>query len=88
MKTDRRFLNSIESRLMRGDQATNTGLPNSPTTGTQGFIPKITADGETVKLHKWYFRHCKTASNHPYHGRKWMCQRKHLVTRHLPKTRL
>lgn len=48
VKTDRRFLNSIESRLMRGDQVTNTGLPNSPTTGTQGFIPKITADGETV----------------------------------------
>lgn len=48
VKTDRRFLNSIESRLMRGDQVTNTGLPNSPTTGTQGFIPKITADGESV----------------------------------------
>lgn len=48
VKSDRRFLNSIESKLMRGDQVTNTGLLNTPPTGSQGFIPKISADGETV----------------------------------------
>lgn len=48
VKTDRRFLNSIESKLMRGDAVTNTGLLNSPTTGCVGFIPTITANGETV----------------------------------------
>jgi hypothetical protein len=48
VKTDRRYLNSIESKLMRGDQVTNTGMLNSPGTGCQGFIPKVIADGETV----------------------------------------
>lgn len=48
LKTERRFLNSQESKLMRGDQVTNTGLLNSPLTGCQGFIPKIATDGETV----------------------------------------
>jgi hypothetical protein len=48
VKSERRFLNSQESKLMRGDQVTNTGLLNSPLTGCQGFIPKIAADGETV----------------------------------------
>lgn len=48
VKTDARYLNSLESRLMRGDNVTNTGLISSTSVGTQGFIPKITADGETV----------------------------------------
>jgi len=48
VKTDARYLNSLESRLMRGDNITNTGLISSTSVGTQGFIPKITADGETV----------------------------------------
>lgn len=48
VKTDRRFLNSIESKLMRGDAVTNTGLLNNPTTGCQGFIPTILANGEIV----------------------------------------
>lgn len=48
VKTDRRFLNSCESKLMRGDAVTNTGLLNNPTTGCQGFIPTIVANGETV----------------------------------------
>ncbi|HRP30455.1 MAG TPA: hypothetical protein PKV73_01120 [Agriterribacter sp.] len=48
VKTDRRFLNSIETKLMRGDAVTNTGLLNNPTTGCQGFIPTVTANGETV----------------------------------------
>jgi len=48
VKTDRRFLNSIESKLMRGDAVTNTGLLNSPTTGCVGFIPTVNTYGETV----------------------------------------
>jgi len=48
VKTDRRFLNSIESKLMRGNQVTNTGLLNTPGTGCQGFIPTVLANGETV----------------------------------------
>lgn len=48
VKTDVRYLNSIESRLMRGDAVNNSGLISSTSVGTQGFIPKITADGETV----------------------------------------
>ncbi len=48
VKTDRRFLNSLELKMMRGDQVTNTGLLNSPTTGSKGFIPTVIANGETV----------------------------------------
>jgi len=48
VKTDIRYLNSLESRLMRGDNITNTGLISSTSVGTQGFIPKVTTDGETV----------------------------------------
>lgn len=48
VKTDRRFLNSVETKMMRGDAVTNTGLLNNPTTGCQGFIPTITANGELV----------------------------------------
>lgn len=47
-KTNVRFLNSQESKLMRGDEVTNTGLLSTTSVGTQGFVPKITADGETV----------------------------------------
>jgi hypothetical protein len=46
-KANTRFLNNIESKLMRGDIQNNTGI-NTTSVGTQGFIPKITADGETV----------------------------------------
>lgn len=49
VKTDRRFLNSIESKLMRGDQVTNTGLLGTNVgTGCQGFINTVVANGETV----------------------------------------
>ena len=48
VKTDRRFLNSIETKLMRGDAVTNTGLLNTPPTGCQGFISSVVANGETV----------------------------------------
>jgi hypothetical protein len=48
VKSERRFLNSIENKLMRGDVVDNTGLLTSTSEGSLGFIPKITADGETV----------------------------------------
>ncbi len=49
VKTDVRYLNSIDSRLMRGDAVTNTAMINSSNSvGTQGFVPKVVADGETV----------------------------------------
>jgi len=48
VKSERRFLNSLENKLMRGDVVDNTGLLTSSSVGTLGFIPKITADGETV----------------------------------------
>ena len=48
VKSERRFLNSIENKLMRGDVVDNTGLLTSTSVGALGFIPKITADGETV----------------------------------------
>jgi len=48
VKSERRFLNSLENKLMRGDVVDNTGLLSSSSVGSLGFIPKITADGETV----------------------------------------
>jgi len=46
-KANTRFLNNIESKLMRGNTQDNTGI-NTTSVGTQGFIPKVSADGETV----------------------------------------
>lgn len=48
VKTQMRFLNSIENKLMRGDLVTNTGMFGTNEVGAQGLIPKITVDGETV----------------------------------------
>ena len=48
VKSNTRFLNNIEQKLMRGDIQNNTGLNTTTSVGTQGFIPKIQADGETV----------------------------------------
>lgn len=48
VKTNTRFKNYVESKLMRGDVVTNTGLNGSNSVGTEGFIPKILADGEIV----------------------------------------
>jgi len=48
VKTDLRYLNSQESKMMRGDQVTNTGLLNTPPTGCQGFIPTVIENGETI----------------------------------------
>jgi len=47
-KSNTRFMNNIENKLMRGNIQNNTGLNTTTSVGTQGFIPKITADGETV----------------------------------------
>lgn len=48
IKANTRFLNSLESKLMRGDTVTNTGLNTATSVGTQGFVPKVVADGESV----------------------------------------
>lgn len=48
VKSNVRFKNNIEMKLMRGDIQNNTGLNTTTSVGSQGFIPKITADGETV----------------------------------------
>lgn len=48
VKTDIRFLNSQENKLMRGDVVNNTGMLTSTSVGTQGFISQVTAGGETV----------------------------------------
>jgi hypothetical protein len=47
-KTNQRFKNNIEFKLMRGDVQNNTGLNTTTSVGSQGILPKITADGETV----------------------------------------
>lgn len=48
VKTDVRFVNSIESKLMRGDTVDNTGLLSTTSVGCNGFIPQIVDNGETV----------------------------------------
>ena len=46
--TNKRYINNINNKLMKGDVVTNTGLNSSTTVGTQGFIPSVLADGEQV----------------------------------------
>lgn len=48
VKANQRFVNNVEFKLMRGDAVTNTGLGTDTSVGSQGFLPKILADGETV----------------------------------------
>lgn len=48
IKTDVRYVNSIESKLMRGDAVDNSGLLSTTSVGTQGFIPQITDAGVSV----------------------------------------
>jgi hypothetical protein len=45
VKTNKRFLNSIERKLWRGDAVTNTGMNSSTTAGTQGFISMLNSNG-------------------------------------------
>ncbi len=46
VKSNTRFKNDVEDKLMFGDFQTNTGLSNS--VGAQGYVPKVLQDGETV----------------------------------------
>lgn len=46
VKANQEFLNNLNFKMMRGDVQNNTGLSGSK--GSQGFIPKIVQDGETV----------------------------------------
>lgn len=48
IKSNVRFKNQVEFKLMRGNIVNNTGLTSSTSVGSQGIIPKIVADGETV----------------------------------------
>lgn len=48
VKSNQRFINNVEFKLMRGDSVTNTGLSTTTSVGSQGIIPKILIDGETV----------------------------------------
>lgn len=48
VKTNTRFKNYVEFKLMYGDIVNNSGLTSSTSVGSEGVIPKILADGETV----------------------------------------
>lgn len=48
IKSNIRFKNDVEFKLMFGDIVNNTGLTSSTSVGSEGIIPKILADGETV----------------------------------------
>ena len=47
IKSNQRFVNNVEFKLMRGNTVTNSGLSGG-SVGTEGFIPKVSADGQTV----------------------------------------
>lgn len=48
VKSNQRFINNVEFKLMRGNIVNNTGLTTTSSVGSQGIIPKVLADGETV----------------------------------------
>jgi len=48
VKSNQRFINNVEFKLMRGNIQNNTGLGTTTSVGSQGIIPKVLADGETV----------------------------------------
>jgi len=48
VKSNQRFKNNVEFKLMRGNIQNNTGLTTSTSVGSQGIIPKVLAEGETV----------------------------------------
>lgn len=45
VKSDVRFINSVEDKMMRGNIVNNTGLGSSTSVGTLGFVPQIVANG-------------------------------------------
>lgn len=48
VKSNIRFKDDVEMKLMRGNIVNNTGLTTSSSVGAEGIIPKVLADGETV----------------------------------------
>lgn len=48
IKSNVRFKNDVEFKLMFGDIVNNTGLTSTTSVGSEGILPKIMADGETV----------------------------------------
>ena len=50
VKSNQRFINNVEFKMMRGNIQNNTALTGAQASsvGTQGIIPKVLADGETV----------------------------------------
>ena len=48
VKTNTRFKNDIELKLMRGNIVNNSGLTTTTSVGSEGILPKILSDGETV----------------------------------------
>jgi hypothetical protein len=48
VKSNVRFKNDVEMKLMRGNIVNNTGLTTTTSVGSEGIIPKVLADGETV----------------------------------------
>jgi hypothetical protein len=48
VKSNTRFKDDVEMKLMRGNIVNNSGLSTSTSVGSEGIIPKVLADGETV----------------------------------------
>ena len=48
VKSNIRFKDDVEMKLMRGNIVNNTGLSTTTSVGSEGIIPKVLADGETV----------------------------------------
>lgn len=48
VKSNQRFINNVEFKLMRGDVVNNTGLTTTTSVGSEGIIPKVLSDGETI----------------------------------------
>jgi hypothetical protein len=48
VKSNQRFINNVEFKLMRGNIVNNSGLTTTSSVGSQGIIPKVLQDGETV----------------------------------------
>lgn len=48
VKSNTRFKDDVEMKLMRGNIVNNSGLSTTTSVGSEGIIPKVLADGETV----------------------------------------
>jgi len=48
VKSNQRFINNVEFKLMRGNIVNNSGLTTTSSVGSEGIIPKVLADGETI----------------------------------------